>query len=73
VSCCQPPASSIGLAAPDAGGAVEVEEAAAAVAAAVLEHEVRVEQDGLNLRQQRVVLVDVPPPRLHHADLGSVK
>ena len=56
-------------AAPDAGGAVEVEEAAAAVAAAVFEDEVTVEQNRLDLRQQRVVLVDVAPARLHHADL----
>ena len=34
---------------PDAGRAVEVEEAAGAVAPAVLEHEVRVEQDRLDL------------------------
>ena len=59
-----------GVTPPDAGGAVEVEEAAAAVAAAVLEHEVGVEQDGLDLREQRVVFVQVSPARLHHADLG---
>ena len=53
---------------PDAGGAIEIEEAPGAVAAAVLEHEVRVEQDRLDLREQRVVLVDVAPARLHHAD-----
>ena len=58
-----------GLAAPHAGGAVEIEEAAGAIAAAVLEHEVAVEQNRLDLREQRVVLVDVPPARLHHADL----
>ena len=54
---------------PDAGRAVEVEEEARAVAAAVLEHEVAVEQDRLDLRQQRVVLVDVAPARLDHRDL----
>ena len=65
------PAAGVGdrLAAPDAGRAVEIEEAAGAIAAAVLEHEVRVEQDRLNLREQRVVLVDVAPARLDHADL----
>ena len=57
------------LAPPDAGGAVEVEEAAAAVAAAVLEHEVPVEEDRLDLREQRVVLVEVAPARLHHRHL----
>ena len=36
----------------------------------MLEHEVRVEQDRLDLRQQRIVLVDVAPPRLHHPDPG---
>ena len=55
-------------AAPGPRRAVEVEEAAAAIAPAVLEDEVAVEQDRLNLRQQRVVLVDVAPARLHHAD-----
>ena len=58
-----------GRPAPDAGRAVEVEEAPAAVAAAVLEDEMAVEQDRLDLREQRVVLVDVPPARLHHPDL----
>ena len=63
------------LAAPHAGRAVEIEEAAGAVAAAVLEHEVAVEQNRLDLREQRVILVDVPPARLHHADLrvGEVR
>ena len=56
-------------AAPDARGAVEVEEVARAVAAAVLEDEVRVEQHRLDARQQRVVLVDVAPARLHDRDL----
>jgi len=59
-----------GGAAPDPGGAVEVEEQAGAVAAAVLQHEVRVEQDRLDLGQQRVIGVDVAPPRLYHRDLG---
>jgi hypothetical protein len=58
------------LAAPDAGGAVEVEEAAAAVAAPVLEDEVRVEQDRLDLGEERVVLVDVAPAGLHQRHLG---
>ena len=62
-----------GRAAPDAGGAVEVEEPPGAVAAAVLEHEVTVEQNRLDLRQQRVVVVDVAPARLHHADSGIAK
>ena len=53
---------------PDARGAVEVEEQPGAVPSAVLQHEVGVEQDRLDLREQRVVLVDVPPSRLHHRD-----
>ena len=57
-------------AAPDACRPVEVEETAAAMAAAVLEDEMPVEKDRLDLREQRVVLVDVAPPRLHHADPG---
>ena len=57
------------LAPPDAGRAVEIEEAPGAVPAAVLEDEMRVEQDRLNLREERVVLVDVAPARLHHPDL----
>src|SRR4030095_14798008 len=54
---------------PDAGRAVEIEEQAAAVASAVLEDEMTVQENGLNLRQQRVVFVDMAPARLHHADL----
>ena len=57
------------LAAPDARGAVEVEEAAGAVAPAVLEDEVAVEEDRLHLGEQRVVAVDVAPAHLHHAHL----
>ena len=57
------------FAAPDPRGAVEVEEVARAVAPAVLQHEVRVEQDRLDLGEQRVVGVDVAPARLHHGDL----
>ena len=71
------PAAAVGdrLGPPDARGAVEVEEAAGPVAPAVLEHEVGVEQDRLDLGQQRVVLVDVRPARLHHRDasVGEVR
>ncbi len=52
---------------PDPRCAVEVEEAAGAVAPPMLEHEVRVEQDRLNLGQEGVILVDMPPARLDHA------
>ena len=54
---------------PDARGAIEVEEVAGPIPSAVLEHEVRVEQDRLNLREQRVVGVDMAPARLHHGHL----
>ena len=68
VSCCQPPASSMACAAPHACGAVEVEVDAGAGAAAVLEDEVAVEEDGLDLREEAVVAVEVRPAGLHHAD-----
>ena len=58
---------------PHPRGAVEIEEAPGAVPAAVLEHEVRVEQDRLDLGQQRVILVDVTPARLHHPDVRRVE
>jgi hypothetical protein len=58
---------------PDAGRAVEVEETAGAIAAAVLEHEVTVEQNRLDPRQQRILAVDVPPARLHHPHFGIGK
>ena len=35
----------------------------------MLEHEVAVEQDRLDLRQQRVFVIDVSPAGLHHCDL----
>ena len=59
-----------GGAAPDAGGAVEIEEASAAGARAVLDDEMAVEQDALDLGQRRVVAIQVGPARLDHADLG---
>ena len=70
MSCCQPPASSIACAPPDAGRAVEVEEPAGAIAAAVLEDEMAVEQDGLDSGEQRIVAVDMAPARLDHPDAG---
>ena len=52
--------------APDASGAVEVEEPAPTMASAVLEHEVAIEENRLDLGEQRVVLIDVTPPGLNH-------
>ena len=59
-----------GLAAPHAGGAVEVEEDAGAAAAAVLEDEMAVEEDGFDLGEEAVVAVEVGPAGLDHADFG---
>ena len=56
-------------AAPHARGTVEVEEAARAIAPAVLEDEVPVEHDRLHLGEQGVVAVDVAPAGLHHPHL----
>ncbi len=56
-------------AAPHAGRAVEVEEATRPVARAVLEHEVAVEQHRLDFRQERVVLIEMAPARLHERKL----
>ena len=53
---------------PDAGRAVEVEEASAAVPAPMLQHEVPVEEERLQPGKQRVAAVGVPPTRLDHAD-----
>src|SRR5207248_2152247 len=64
-----PPASVVYCdAAPYAGGTVEVEEKPAAIAAAMFENEMAVEQNRLNFREQRVILVDVTPACLHHPD-----
>ena len=54
----------------DAGRAVEVEKQPAAEARDVLQHEVAVEQDGLDFGQDVIVPVQIGPARLHHADLG---
>ena len=57
-----------GFAPPHPGGAVEVEEPAAAIARGLLDDKVAVEHDRLNFCKQRVVGVDVAPAHLHHAD-----
>ena len=56
--------------APDAGRAVEIEEATRAVAGGVLDDQVTVEKDRLDLGQQRVVAIQVTPAHLHHTQLG---
>ena len=62
-----------GGAAPDAGGAVEIEENAAAGARAVLDDEMAVEQDAFDFGERGVIAIEVGPARLHHGDLGVVE
>ncbi len=59
-----------GRAPPQPGGAVEIEEAAGAVAAGVLHDEVAVEHERLRLGERGEVAIDVLPAALHHGDLG---
>jgi hypothetical protein len=56
------------LATPDAGGAVEVEKAAGAIARGLFDDEVPVEHDRLQTRQQVVTAVDVRPAHLRATD-----
>jgi len=69
------PAAGVGdrRAAPDPGGAVEIEEAPGAAARPVLHDEVPVEHDRLHLGEQRVAAVDVAPAGLHHPHLRLVE
>src|SRR6185369_7035285 len=62
------------LAAPHSGGAVEVEEPAAAITRHLFNDEVPVEHDRLNFSQQRVVRIDMAPAHLNHSDslIGEV-
>ena len=55
-----------GPAAPQPGGPVEVEEASAAVAPALFQEEVPVEEERLGAGQPGVLLVQVVPAGLHH-------
>src|SRR5215472_12601150 len=50
-----------GVSAPDAGGAIEIEEGAGAIAGGLFDDEVAVEHDGLQSRQQVVTAVDMRP------------
>src|SRR5205085_1266186 len=56
-------------AAPDPARAVEVEEAPRAAARGLLDLEMAVEDDPLELREEREVAVEVRPARLDEADL----
>ena len=66
-----PPARVLdGLAPPDSGRAVEIEEQPRTVPATVLHHEVTVQNHGFRPGEEAVFGVDVPPSGLHHSDLG---
>ena len=62
-----------GLAAPDARGSVEIEKCTASRTATMLHDKVPIKQNCLHLRQQRVIAVEVGPPRLHHPDFPVLK
>ena len=55
---------------PYSGSAIEIEEAAGEVAAAVFDDEVTVQNHRFDLRQKRIFAIDVPPARLHHSDFA---
>ena len=57
-------------AAPEAGGPVEIKEAAAAAARGLLEHEMPIQEHGLHAGEQGVGAVQVAPAGLDHANLG---
>jgi len=57
-----------GRAAPDARGAIEIEEGAAAGASAMFDDEMAVQKNGFDASEQGIVGVQIGPARLHHAD-----
>src|ERR1700693_2596138 len=63
------------VATPDACGAVEIKEKAAAGARGMFDDEMPVEQDGFDFRERGIIAVDVTPARLHHGELlvGEVR
>ena len=58
---------------PNSGSSVEIKEDSTARAARVFQHEVTVKQDGFDLREERIVAIDMRPARLHHANLRVSK
>src|SRR5439155_3982162 len=60
-----------GFAAPDAGGAVEIEKSAAARTRTVLDNEMAIEKNSFNVGEQGVVAVEISPACLHHADFAA--
>ncbi len=60
-----------GRPAPNSGGAVEIEESAAAGTSAVFDDEVAIEQNRFDLREERVVAIEIGPAGLDHADVLS--
>ena len=69
VSCCQPPASSMAARRQIPAVPLKLKKTPAASAARVFEHEVAVEQNGLDFGEEGIIAVDVGPAGLHHADL----
>src|SRR4051794_14037918 len=59
--------------APHTSRAVEIEESPREIAPTVLDDKMAIKQDGLHLRQVRVMLVDPRPAALHHGDFGVGK
>src|SRR5215475_6518248 len=55
--------------APYPGSAIEVKERAAARARAVFDDEMAVEQNRFDLSKERIVAIEIGPPRLDHADV----
>ncbi len=53
---------------PDPGGAVEAQEKAGSLAAVLLDGKVAIQGQGLALRKQGEVAIQMPPPRLDKAD-----
>ena len=70
VSPVQPPPSSIAVAVPDTGGAVERDRQAGAEARFLFDREMRVQQQALHPRQPVGVAVGMAPARLHEGQTG---
>src|SRR5262245_58170013 len=55
-------------AAPDTGGSVEIEESPGKMTATMFDHEMTVQNHRFDLRQKRVLAIDMSPSNLHHSD-----
>src|SRR5205814_648894 len=58
---------------PDTGSTVEIKKSATAGTGAVLDDEMAVQKNGFDLRQERVIAIEIGPARLRHADFGILK